>query len=260
MTLFFQKYQGTGNDFIMISHLKNRNFNPTSELISKLCNRRFGIGADGLIVIKPKKGFDFEVDYYNADGTQSFCGNGARCSVRFAKELGLMQSTCKFWAFDGAHEAEILSNGSVKLRMADVHNIKKINDYNLDYELNTGSPHYVRFIENETINIIEFGKSIRYNDHYKEQGINVNIARYDNKVFHVQTYERGVEDETFSCGTGVTAVALAGAMHFNKTSGLAAVHTKGGKLQVHWQQKNNTFYNIFLEGPAEFVYEGNVAI
>jgi diaminopimelate epimerase len=260
MALKFHKYQGTGNDFIMISAQENVSFQPSAAMISKLCDRRFGIGADGLIIIKPYPNFDFEIDYYNADGTQSFCGNGARCSVKFAAHLGLMQNTCKFWAIDGAHEAEILANGQVKLRMADVQNIQKITDSAQDYELHTGSPHYVRFTDNEALDIVDFGKAIRFNDTYKNHGINVNTARFTNEVFRVQTYERGVEGETFSCGTGVTAVALAGAVHFKKPPGSVTIQTKGGTLQVHWQQNGNTFHDIFLEGPAEFVYEGSVVV
>jgi diaminopimelate epimerase len=258
--LKFYKYQGTGNDFIMISSQENEDLNLSSKLIKKLCDRRFGIGADGLIIIKPYKNLDFEVDYYNADGTQSFCGNGARCSVKFAAHLGLIRNVCQFWAIDGMHEAEILANGQVKLRMADVHNIKKIENTSVDYELNTGSPHYVRFVEGDFMNVVDFGKSIRYNETYKTHGINVNSVRIENDGYHVETYERGVEDETFSCGTGVTAVALAGAVHFKKPSGSVLVHTKGGTLQVHWQETNGEFRNIYLEGPAEFVYDGNVTI
>jgi diaminopimelate epimerase len=147
MTIKFSKYQGTGNDFIMILERENPEFMPSSELIAHLCDRRFGIGADGLIIIKKHDQFDFEVDYYNADGTQSFCGNGARCSVRFSKDKGLITNFCKFWAIDGAHEAFFAENGDVKLLMNPVTSIEKINDDQVGFVLDTGSPHNVKFCE-----------------------------------------------------------------------------------------------------------------
>ena len=260
MQLKFHKYQGTGNDFIMIWAGENPGFVPNAESICKLCDRRYGIGADGFIIIKSRAGFDFEVDYYNADGSQSFCGNGARCSVVFAAYLGLIKNTCRFWAIDGEHEAEILVNSSVKLKMSDVHAVKNLKESS-HYEIYTGSPHYVFFTDKpKAVDIVEFGKNIRYSETYKAEGINVNTAYFDGNCFQVQTYERGVENETFSCGTGVTAVAIAGAQHFGLKSGKANIQTKGGALFVHWKKTGNLFHNIYLEGPATRVYEGSITI
>jgi diaminopimelate epimerase len=258
MTLRFSKYQGTGNDFILILEQENPEFIPNSELISYLCERRFGIGADGLIIIKKHDNLDFEVDYYNADGSQSFCGNGARCSVQFSKDKELITKSCKFWAIDGEHEASFAENGDVKLRMNPVTSIEKVNN---DFVLDTGSPHYVKFCEYKRENIVELGRSIRFNERFKATGINVNTASFIDDYIYVETYERGVEDETFSCGTGVTAVALAAAELQSKTNGITPIKTKGGDLRIHWQKKaDGTFDDIYLEGPAKKVYDGQITL
>lgn len=261
MTIKFSKYQGTGNDFIMILGDENPEFLPHSILIGQLCDRRFGIGADGLIIIKKRDELDFDVDYYNADGSQSFCGNGARCSVQFSKDKGLITNFCKFWAIDGPHEAFFAENGDVKLRMNPVTSIETINDDQDAFVLDTGSPHYVKFCEIKSENIVELGRSIRFNERFKAHGINVNTASFIDDYIYVETYERGVEDETFSCGTGVTAVALAAAELQAKTSGITAIKTKGGDLRIHWQKKDDgTFDEIYLEGPAKKVYDGQIAL
>ena len=255
MELIFSKYQGTGNDFIMLDNM-NGQFNGLSiSQIQFLCDRKRGIGADGLIKLSKEKGVDFLVEYYNADGSQSFCGNGARCSVAFAKALGLIEYKAKFNAIDGVHEATI-ENGIVRLEMLPVDSIQKVNT---DYWLNTGSPHYVRIIgENDSIDILDFGKSIRYSDAYKKDGVNVNIIKEINSdTIHVQTYERGVEDETLSCGTGVTACALVW-MDLNAGTDKVNIKTKGGELTVEAVKSGEGFSSIWLSGPAKHVFDGRV--
>lgn len=256
MKVTFHKYQGTGNDFIMIDNSSSEYSDLTVSQIKDLCDRRFGIGADGLIKINSIDGFDFEMDYYNADGTKSFCGNGARCSVMFAKEKGLIKgNTTSFIAIDGPHEAEI-SDGQVFLKMKDVGEVRTIGDDT--FETNTGSPHYIKYVEDiDKENVVDFGKSVRYSDTYKTEGINVNLAEQlaPDKI-KVYTYERGVEDETLSCGTGVTAAALSFAVK-NKLEGNQhiTVQTKGGQLEIRFN-KSASFSNIWLIGPAVEVFEG----
>lgn len=254
MKLEFYKYQATGNDFIMLNNMDGRydNFNVSS--IPLLCDRKFGIGADGLIIIKPDSDASFYVDYYNADGTQSFCGNGARCSVAFAKHMGLIRNEVRFNAIDGMHYAEFLG-GSVRLEMTVDGTIQKVGN---DFTLDTGSPHYCHFT-NESIDIVEFGKEIRYSDDYKENGINVNTIRMEPEEIIVHTYERGVEDETLSCGTGVTACALV-AMQERGLESPVRVKTKGGELFVEATVSDGKFNEVFLVGPAKFVFSGSIDV
>ena len=252
----FYKYQGTGNDFVMIDN-RNLDFQKDKNTIEKLCDRHFGIGADGLILLENDNKYDFKMVYYNSDGNEStMCGNGGRCLVAFAFFLDIFEDKCKFIAIDGEHEAEI-HNGIVKLKMIDVENIKNINS---DFELNTGSPHYVKYVENITkFKVFEEGNNIRNSENYKENGINVNFVEIisPEEIF-VRTYERGVEDETFSCGTGVTASALTFLQKNNLTS--VKVKTLGGNLKVYADKKENSFNNIWLEGPAKQVFKGKIDI
>lgn len=252
----FYKYQGTGNDFVMIDNRSGEWDDLSIASIQKLCDRRFGIGADGLIKINKAEGFDFEVDYYNSDGSKSFCGNGARCSVAFAFFLDIFEGKCRFTAIDGAHEAEI-HNGIVKLKMNDVETIAV--DGN-DTVMNTGSPHYVKYVEDlVNYNVFAEGSGIRNSENYKEKGINVNFVEKINedKIF-VRTYERGVEDETYSCGTGVTASALT----FLQNNNLISVNVKtlGGNLKVYAEKDGNSFRSIWLEGPAKQVFKGRIDV
>lgn len=250
----FYKYQGTGNDFVMIDNRSGEWNDLSVENIQKLCDRRFGIGADGLIKINVAEGYDFEVDYYNSDGSKSFCGNGARCSVAFAFFLDIFEGKCKFMAIDGEHEAEI-HNGIVKLKMRDVETIS--ND-GQDTVMDTGSPHYVKYVEDIiNYNVFAHGNSIRNSENYKEKGINVNFVEKisDDEIF-VRTYERGVEDETYSCGTGVTASALTFLQNNNLIS--VKVKTLGGNLKVYAEKNGDSFQNIWLEGPAKQVFRGKV--
>lgn len=250
----FYKYQGTGNDFVMIDNRSGEWNDLSIDHIQKLCDRRFGIGADGLIKINTAEGYDFEVDYYNSDGSKSFCGNGARCSVAFAFFLDIFEGHCKFTAIDGEHIAEI-HNGIVKLKMSDVETIS--NDGN-DSVMDTGSPHYVKYVEDlVNYNVFAEGNGIRNSEHYMEKGINVNFVEKvnDDEIF-VRTYERGVEDETYSCGTGVTASALTFLQNHNLIS--VKVKTLGGNLKVYAEKKENSFKNIWLEGPAKQVFKGKI--
>ncbi len=257
MNIPFQKYQGTGNDFVMIDQRTEQFIHRSdTDLIALLCDRKFGIGADGLILLQNIADFDFEMIYFNADGHESsMCGNGGRCITAFAKALDIFDKTCTFKAIDGAHKARFLENGTVALEMSDVSEIEIGEDY---FVLDTGSPHYIVFAEDvDDINVKETGSAIRYSTPYRKEGINVNFVEKTDHGLKVVTYERGVEDETLSCGTGVTAAALAHAVQFpNKTS--IPIQTKGGQLTVEFQKgdQNDSFTNIWLIGPATKVFTG----
>ncbi|UFH32163.1 diaminopimelate epimerase [Chryseobacterium sp. C-71] len=251
----FYKYQGTGNDFVMLDNRSGEWNDLSIEHIQKLCDRRFGIGADGLIKINTAEGVDFEVDYYNSDGSKSFCGNGARCSVAFAHFLSIFKNNkTVFTAIDGLHEAEI-NEDIVKLKMGDVTTINSDGD---DSVLDTGSPHYVKYVEDiSNFNVFAEGNSIRNSANYQEKGINVNFVENisDDEIF-VRTYERGVENETYSCGTGVTASALTFLQKSDLTS--IKVKTLGGDLKVYAEKNGSSFQEIWLEGPAKQVFSGKV--
>ena len=251
----FYKYQGTGNDFVMIDNRDLQFPKNNTELVNKLCDRHFGIGADGLILLENDEKYDFKMVYYNSDGNEStMCGNGGRCLVAFAFFLDIFEDKCKFIAIDGEHDAEI-HNGIVKLKMIDVETIKNIG---MDFETNTGSPHYVKYVEDiKNFDVYKEGYTIRNSDLYKKEGINVNFVEKisDGEIF-VRTYERGVEDETYSCGTGVTASALTfiEKHHLNSVK----VKTLGGELKVYAEKNNNSYSNIWLEGPAKQVFRGKI--
>ncbi|MDE1193308.1 MAG: diaminopimelate epimerase [Arachidicoccus sp.] len=255
----FYKYQGTGNDFVMIDGRED-SLKLSVDEIKKICNRRFGIGSDGLIIIRKSFSEDFEMDYYNADGTQSFCGNGGRCAVKFVKEkLNLLKNEYRFTAIDGVHTATFDDKDWVNLRMKSV---DKVDFANQSYVLNTGSPHYVKFVNNvKEFNVVEEAKKIRYNDTYKKDGINVNfVSTINDTTIFVRTYERGVENETYSCGTGVTAAGLVSA-HNDRGFNRIEVQTLGGKLAVEFDKKGDeSFDNILLCGPAEYVFKGSINI
>lgn len=249
----FYKYQGTGNDFVMIDNREKVFDNQDLELVRKMCNRRFGIGADGLILIESSEKADFYVNYFNADGSKSFCGNGARCSVAFANYLGIIGNTTTFDAIDGLHEAR-LEAGLVHLKMGDVDKIDVASDYLF---ADTGSPHYMKFVEDlNDWDIYEFGRSIRYSEPYKKEGTNVNLIQENQGKLILRTYERGVENETYSCGTGATAVALAFMYLQNLNSATVPVEVKGGALQIKAEKQGQGFQNIWLIGPGEKVFEG----
>jgi diaminopimelate epimerase len=251
----FQKYQGTGNDFIILDG-RDRMPELSEEQIKLLCNRRFGVGADGLMIFANREGYDFQMSYYNSDGREgSMCGNGGRCIVRYAYNSGLHKEVYSFIAADGPHDAEIDINGWIRLKMGDV---AKVTLNGGDFVLNTGSPHYVRFVNNILEHqVTEEGKAIRNNPVYNSEGINVNfVETLNDHTIYVRTYERGVEAETWSCGTGVTASALVSAHNetgFNQVD----VQTLGGKLSVEYDRVSESDYrNIWLCGPAEYVFKG----
>jgi diaminopimelate epimerase len=260
MQLEFYKYQGAGNDFVMIDNRSGFFPKENIQLIAHLCDRRFGIGGDGLILLENDSDTDFKMVYYNSDGNQSsMCGNGGRCLVAFAKDLEVIQNKTTFIATDGLHHASFENNGLVSLQMIDVPAIDIKKDYSF---LNTGSPHHVQMVEDlEHYNVKENGAAIRYGELYGAAGSNINfVKKIDDTTFALRTYERGVEDETLACGTGATAVAIAmnATEQTNATS--INVNVEGGKLVVSFDKTPNGFTNVFLKGPAEFVFKGTITI
>lgn len=258
MELSFYKYQGTGNDFVMIDNRQNVLSKNNTNLIKNLCDRKFGIGADGLILLEKSDnlGEDFEMVYFNSDGRESsMCGNGGRCIVAFAHFLGIVKEKAAFTAIDGYHKATI-DNGQVSLKMTDVEEVEEKNDAVF---LNTGSPHHVVFLEElASLEVKKEGAAIRYSEEYdRAGGTNVNFAEpLDKTTLRVRTYERGVEDETLSCGTGVTAVALAAYATGRVESRSVNLETPGGQLTVSFEPEENGFRNIWLTGPAKQVFKG----
>lgn len=258
MTVKFYKYQGTGNDFILIDNRAGGLDHTTTEQIRRLCDRRFGIGADGLIFLQNRTGYDFEMVYFNSDGNESsMCGNGGRCLIQFAHDLGLIATHCRFMAIDGEHEGEIRPDKTVVLKMKDVSTIET---YQNDFVLNTGSPHYVRFVKDAAqVSIVEEARKVRYSERFGKEGINVNfVQKKSEQEIFVRTYERGVEDETLSCGTGVVASALA----FSGGGNLNAVKIKtpGGNLEVKFKPSGSGFKDVYLIGPAMKVFEGTIEL
>lgn len=258
----FFKYQGTGNDFVMIDNRTGVFPEENVELIEKLCNRRFGIGADGLILLENDLTADFKMVYYNADGNEStMCGNGGRCIVSFAHFLNIFSKDTTFNAIDGLHYAAINENGIVALQMIDVEKdtIKKDADFTF---LFTGSPHHVAMVTDlKNFDVFENGKNIRYSDQYKPGGTNVNfVEQLSNNSFKIRTYERGVEDETLSCGTGATAVAIAMNSLGKTTSNKIDIQVEGGDVQISFDQNQEKYYNVMLTGAAKQVFKGEISI
>lgn len=259
MNIPFYKYQGTGNDFVMIDNRDLQFQQDNTELINRMCDRRFGVGADGLILLNPSDTYDFTMVYYNADGNEgTMCGNGGRCLVAFAHDLGVIKDKTTFDAVDGLHHATI-ENGLVNLQMIDVSEIQINTEYAF---LNTGSPHHVQLVENiGAYDVFNNGKKIRNGAPYFEEGTNVNFAEaIDDTTFRVRTFERGVEDETLACGTGVTAVAIAMYAQNLTQSQQIKLLVEGGELEVSFQKKGNLFEDVFLKGPAKFVFDGTFQV
>ena len=260
MKIEFYKYQGSGNDFILLDNRNNLYDKLTDEQIEFMCDRHFGIGADGLMLLNNKEGFDIEMKYYNANGGEgSMCGNGGRCMIRFAHKIGIHKNTYHFIASDGEHNADIDMNDIVRLKMKDVNYVEVHPNH---FILNTGSPHYVKPIRDVAdMDVKTGGRMIRYSKEFEKDGINVNfIETLEEDKIYVRTYERGVEDETLSCGTGVTASALISA-HNDNGFNRVEVKTPGGNLSVEFDKKNdNHFENIWLNGPADFVFKGEIQI
>lgn len=258
MKLHFYKYQGTGNDFVILDNRDGHFDASRTDIVKQVCDRRFGVGADGFMLLENTPGYDFKMVYYNADGNEStMCGNGGRCLVAFANKMGVFEKETTFLAIDGGHEASI-KDGIVYLKMIDVNEVEQNEQFSW---LNTGSPHYVKFVNNiNEFPVFEEGKAVRYNERFKAQGTNVNFLEKigENEIF-VRTYERGVEDETYSCGTGVTAAAIVAS--FNGFKSPVKIKTLGGDLSVGFQAKaNGGFENVYLNGPAVLVFEGDIEV
>jgi diaminopimelate epimerase len=258
----FVKYHGTGNDFILIDDRQTESFPVDDQpFIEHLCQRRFGIGADGLILLRNTPGYDFKMIYFNADGREgSMCGNGGRCIVRFAHDLGLFATKTRFLAVDGIHEAKVKGE-VISLKMSDVSDT--VSTHNRDAVfMHTGSPHFVAFVDDVAgYDVLGKGRQVRHDERFGKQGTNVNFVEVlgDNSLF-VRTFERGVEDETYSCGTGVTAAALA-AYHRHGMAGPVAIKTPGGNLTVSFAATgSDSFNNIWLIGPAVRVFSGEIAM
>lgn len=252
----FYKYQGTGNDFVVVDD-RSKSFPISQEFIARLCHRRFGIGADGLMLLQEAEGYDFRMVYFNSDGTEgSMCGNGGRCLVRFAHDLGIIDDSTVFIAVDGEHEAKVTKE-VISLKMIDVNNIEETPEYDF---MNTGSPHYVAYVSDlQNYDVYSTGKAIRYGEPFVSKGgTNVNFVEVTGEnALAVRTYERGVEDETYACGTGVTACAISANIRlgFDK---FVDIKVMGGQLRIEFERTENGYQNVFLIGPAMRVFEGEI--
>lgn len=257
MEIKFDKYQGAGNDFILIDNREGQYSNLETEQFKYLCNRYTGIGADGIILVEETPDADFEMRYFNADGRQStLCGNGGRCTVAFAKRNQIIGRETCFKAIDGLHRASLISTDEVRLQMQ---NVNLISRYGEARVTDTGSPHYVQLVEDtSSVNVKEEGAAIRYSDAFIPDGINVNfLEKQSDSRFLIRTYERGVEDETLACGTGAVASALV-MHHLGQTQGLTKIELEaiGGTLIVEFEISQQGYHKIYLQGPATFVFSG----
>ncbi len=255
MKIEFYKYQATGNDFVMIDNRAKKVPKINSAIISRLTDRNFGIGADGIILIEDDDNFDFKMIYYNADGSETFCGNGGRCVVLFAKYLKIISKKTNFIAADGNHFAEVV-NENVLLKMTDVSNVivKKTSTF-----VYTGAEHHVELVENlDNYPVVQNGRAIRYS---YGLGSNVNfVQKINDRTFRIRTYEKGVENETLACGTGATAVAISMYKTKKTNSNSVKLLVEGGVLEVSFIEKNGVYTNVFLKGMANFVFKGSIAI
>lgn len=255
MPINFTKYQGTGNDFVIID---NRDGSHNTLDVKKLCDRKFGVGADGLMLLENEEGYDFKMVYYNSDGAiSSMCGNGGRCLVHFAKSLGIFNTKCKFIAIDGEHLGEV-NDGIVSLKMND---LSKLDKRGKETVLDTGSPHFIKFVDQmPQENFVSLASAIRNSEEFKKEGINVNFIQVDGNKIAIRTFERGVEDETLSCGTGVTAAAIAAHAQAESKSGDFSYHliTQGGELKVTFEYENGLYKNVWLIGSANKVFTGTI--
>lgn len=258
MKLHFYKYQGAGNDFILVDN-REASFSLSTSQIALLCNRHFGIGADGLMLLQLCNDADFEMVYFNSDGNEStMCGNGGRCIAAFAYKLGVVGKQMNFKAVDGVHFAVIKENNIVALQMQDVTAIEFGAGFDI---LNTGSPHYISWVGDVgAVDVFKEGRVIRNQEQFQPKGINVNFVSRNGNGLTIRTYERGVEDETLACGTGVTAAAI---VSVGKRTGVfhIPVSAKGGQLSVSFEKTNMEMAeNIILTGDAQFVFEGQVEV
>ena len=254
----FHKYHGTGNDFILFDNRKGK-ISFSAEQVAAMCSRHMGIGADGLMLLEHADGYDFRMVYYNSDGREStMCGNGGRCITAFAKSLGLIENSARFLAIDGPHTSAIAANGIVSLQMGDV---KSMDIYEGHTILNTGSPHYVTWVKDvRVVDVFHEGRTIRNQPQFQPDGINVNFVQFDGSKLLVRTYERGVEDETLSCGTGVTAAAIAATCNSIGTF-VTTVETPGGNLEVSFNKNTpESAVGVVLTGLAVFVFKGEIVL
>jgi diaminopimelate epimerase len=254
MKIRFSKYQGTGNDFIMIDN-REANITLTSEQIIQLCDRKFGIGSDGIVLLEQTGFSDFYMNFFNPDGSQSFCGNGSRCAVRFAQKLGMVESDGEFKAIDTKHDFHS-DEHMVSIQMKNVLGIENENGH---FVIHTGSPHYIVYRENiDQMDLVQEARKIRYSKRFEKEGINVNFVEIRGEDLYIRTYERGVENETLSCGTGVTAVALSWGFQ-NPTIKEAKIQTRGGILTVKFENIGlGEFEEVHLIGPAQWVFDGEI--
>lgn len=260
MKIPFLKFQGTGNDFVIIDQFERQYLSADDhDKIRRLCDRKFGIGADGLILLEPSDVEDFKMIYFNSDGhVGSLCGNGSRCAVACMYHLNRFDDEGTFEASDGLHHAIVQSPNWIDLKMKDLDFIEEGKGF---YLLDTGSPHYVTFVEDlSDLDIVQSGQVIRYSDRFRKEGVNVNFVEELNGGIEVSTYERGVENETLSCGTGVTASALAHALKHQISEGPTSIKTKGGNLSVRFKQEGSQFSEIWLCGPADLVFTGQIEL
>lgn len=258
MKIAFDKYQGAGNDFVIIDDRPGAFEAGRPELIRGLCDRRFGIGADGLILIARHDQADYEMAYFNADGKPgSMCGNGARCAAHFALGHGIAGPRQRFMAYDGIHVAEV-SGGTVSLRIADVTEYRTIDG---NYFIDTGSPHYVVFAAGiDRIDVEAEGGKLRRSPLFAPGGTNVNFVETAGGGLFIRTFERGVERETLACGTGAAASAIAAVLKGYFESGPVDVRVRGGNLRVDFEIGDNRITNILLTGPATKVFEGSIEV
>ena len=259
MKIQFSKYHGAGNDFIIIDGRSQKFDIKNDSLIKNICHRRFGIGADGLMILEKDEKYNFKMLYFNSDGLEgTMCGNGGRCITTFASSLGIINNVAKFSASDGIHEA-IIKEDNVYLKMNNVDDIQKLND---GYLVNTGSPHLVLFSKDDphNIDVNSLGRKIRYEERFSPKGVNVNFISFNANIVQISTYERGVEEETLSCGTGSVASAIICSIDKPDDNYTYIINAKGGTLGVSFIKKENTFYDIWLSGPAVKVFHGEIDV
>lgn len=262
MKIHFYKYQAAGNDFVLIDN-REGHLSVSIDQVKHICDRKFGVGGDGLILLEKDPSADFKMVYFNSDGSQSLCGNGCRTAIDLASKLKMINGSTRFSAYDGPHRGSILEDGLIRLQMNDVAEVKRLGD---DFFIHTGSPHVIRFVSDlENHPVVDEGRAIRYSEPLKPGGTNVNFVELlEENTLAIRTYERGVEDETLSCGTGITAAALAA--HFKGYQSPVRVKARGGDLKVEFQAsapnsgQADRFHGIFLIGPAKMVYQGELEL
>ena len=258
MKINFDKYHGCGNDFIIVDNLSNTFPKDSENQIKKFCNRRFGIGADGLILVNHNDKFPIEMIYYNSDGKIStMCGNGGRCFMHYCYNNDIIKNKSEFLACDGVHYG-VVNDDYVKVSMSDVNGYKKYNDYLF---LNTGSPHLVKCVNDvSSFDLINISRNIQKINQF-DKGVNVNlVSRKNDDLYQIRTYERGVEEETLSCGTGAVASALALNILSLVNSKTVNLDTKGGLLTVDFHKSNSKYTDIHLSGKVKKVFTGIIEL